>query len=171
MSPITEQLLNSAPLAVQRARWQTRRRRRRDIRRDIRRDTMKAIRLRARGGSGQLAYEDAPRPQPQAGEALARVHAAAITPTEFTWLGANQEFPLILGHEFSGVVVELGPNTTGVRVGAAIYGLPAFARDGAQAEYVIVTPRELAPKPQYLDHAQAAEVPISALTAWQALFE
>jgi NADPH:quinone reductase-like Zn-dependent oxidoreductase len=134
-------------------------------------ESMKAIRLRARGGSEHLAYEDAPRPQPQAGEALVRVHAAAITPTEFTWLGADQRFPLILGHEFSGVVAELGPNTAGVRVGDSVYGLPAFARDGAQAEYVIVTPGEIAPKPESLDHTQAAEVPLSALTAWQALFD
>jgi NADPH:quinone reductase-like Zn-dependent oxidoreductase len=134
-------------------------------------DTMKAIRLRALGGVEGLIYEDAVRPRPRAGEVLVQVHAAAITPSEFTWIGSDRAFPLILGHEFSGVVTELGPGASGVAIGDAVYGLPAFDRDGAQAEYVIVTPDEIAPKPQSLDHAHAAAVPISALTAWQALFD
>jgi NADPH:quinone reductase-like Zn-dependent oxidoreductase len=134
-------------------------------------DTMKALRLRALDGVEGLVYEDVPCPRPQAGEVLARVHAAAITPSEFTWIGADRAFPLILGHEFSGVVAALGPGASGVAIGDAVYGLPAFSRDGAQAEYVIVTPDEIAPRPRSLDHAQAAVVPISALTAWQALFD
>lgn len=134
-------------------------------------ETMKALRLQAFGGSEQLAYADAPRPQPQTGEALVRVYAAAITPSEFTWIGASRAFPLIMGHEFSGVVVEVGAGATDIAVGDVVYGLPAFSRDGAQAEYVIVTPSEVAPKPQSIDHAHAAETPISALTAWQALFD
>lgn len=134
-------------------------------------ETMKALRLQAFGGSELLAYGDAPRPQPQVGEALVRVHAAALTPSEFTWIGASRTFPLILGHEFSGVIAEVGPEATDLAVGDAVYGLPAFSRDGAQAEYVIVTPSEVAPKPMSIDHAHAAETPISALTAWQALFD
>ena len=46
---------------------------------------MRAIRLHARGGPEQMVYEDAPLPDPAAGEALLRVYAAGITPTELTW--------------------------------------------------------------------------------------
>ena len=46
---------------------------------------MRAIRLHARGGPERLLYEDAPLPDPAAGEALLRVYAAGITPTELTW--------------------------------------------------------------------------------------
>ena len=46
---------------------------------------MKAIRLHARGGPGQLTYEDAPKPSLKAGDALVRVYACAITPTELSW--------------------------------------------------------------------------------------
>jgi NADPH:quinone reductase-like Zn-dependent oxidoreductase len=133
--------------------------------------TMKAVRLQAQGGSEWIACEEVPRPRPAAGQVLVRVHAAAITPSEYTWLGPDQRFPVILGHEFSGVVTELGPEAAGVATGEAVYGLPAFARDGAQAEYAVVLPSELAPKPGSIDHVQAAEVPISGLTAWQALFD
>jgi NADPH:quinone reductase-like Zn-dependent oxidoreductase len=45
-----------------------------------------------------------------------------------------------------------------------------YGRDGAEAEYTIALPSELAPKPRTLDDVQAAAVPLSALTAWQALF-
>jgi len=47
----------------------------------------------------------------------------------------------------------------------------AYSRDGAEAEYTIALPSELAPKPRTLDYVSAAAVPLSALTAWQALFE
>jgi hypothetical protein len=51
-----------------------------------------------------------------------------------------------------------------------VYALTAFDRDGAQAEYTIAFPGELAPKPRPLDYVQAAAVPLTALTAWQAFF-
>jgi NADPH:quinone reductase-like Zn-dependent oxidoreductase len=52
-----------------------------------------------------------------------------------------------------------------------VYGLIDFRRDGADAEYVAVHAAGLAPKPATLTHEQAAAVPLSALTAWQALFD
>jgi NADPH:quinone reductase-like Zn-dependent oxidoreductase len=56
-------------------------------------------------------------------------------------------------------------------VGDAVYGLLNFWRDGAAAEYVAARAADLAPKPQSLDHIHAAAVPLSGLTAWQALFD
>src|SRR5207253_9240988 len=63
------------------------------------------------------------------------------------------------------------PTRERVAVGDAVYALTDFSRDGAEAEYTIALPSELAPKPHSLTHVQAAAVPLSALTAWQALFE
>lgn len=63
------------------------------------------------------------------------------------------------------MVAEVGPGVTGVTVEAAVYALTDFNRDGAEAEYTIALPTELAPKPHSLDHVQAAAVPMSALTA------
>jgi len=139
---------------------------------------MKAIRLHIRGGPEALVYEDAPQPHPQTGEVLVRVHAAAVTPTELLWVptwktrtGEDRPFPIILGHEFSGVRAALGAGVTDWAEGDAVYGLNDWFADGAQAEYCVAPAAPLAPKPRSLDHAQAAVVPISALTAWQALFE
>jgi len=47
---------------------------------------MKAMCLHTRGGPEALVYDEVPQPQPQAGEVLVRVHAAAITPTELLWV-------------------------------------------------------------------------------------
>src|SRR5215831_6781841 len=138
---------------------------------------MKAVRLHGRGGPGQLVYEEAPQPQPGPGEALARVGASGVIANELKWDETYQTvtdiprpFP-IPGRDLSGVVVAVGPDVTGVAIGDAVYAMLGYGRDGAEAEYAIVLPSELAPKPRTLDEAQAAAVPLSALTAWQALFE
>ncbi len=139
---------------------------------------MKAIRLHAFGGPEALVYEDAPEPQPHEGEVLVRVHATAITPTEFAWeptwrtrSGEARPFPIILGHEFSGVIVAIGPGVADCPVGAAVYGINDWFGDGAQADYCLARTEELAPKPKSLSHVEAAVAPISGLTAWQGLFE
>lgn len=139
---------------------------------------MKAIRLHHVGGPESLFYEDAPRPIPKNNQVLIRVCATAITPTEFAWFptfhtpeGGKRPFPVILGHEFSGVVEAIGSECLGVRVGNNIYGLSDWFIDGAQADYCVTVPASIAPKPVTLEHTQAASVPISALTAWQGLID
>lgn len=139
---------------------------------------MRAIRLHQVGGSESLLYEPAPKPSPKDNQVLVQVYATAITPTEFTWYptfhtpeGGTRPFPIILGHEFSGVVDAIGPACTGVQVGDPVYGLSDWFINGAQAEYCLTVPANIAPKPASLDHVQAAAVPISALTAWQALID
>ncbi len=138
---------------------------------------MKAIRAQAQGGPEQLSYQEAPQPQPGEGEVLVRVYATSITPMELTWsetwstkAGVKRAYP-IPGHEFSGVVTARGSGVTDIQVGEAVYGLTDFSRDGAEAEFTLALPAELAPKPTSLAHVQAAAVPLSGLTAWQALFE
>jgi NADPH:quinone reductase-like Zn-dependent oxidoreductase len=59
----------------------------------------------------------------------------------------------------------------GVQAGDPVYGLSDWFIDGAQAEFCLTVPAHIAPKPATLDHTQAAAVPISALTAWQALID
>src|SRR5437867_1388737 len=139
---------------------------------------MRAIRLHQVGGSESLLYEEAPKPSPKDNQVLVQVYATAITPTEFAWYptfhtpdGGTRPFPIILGHEFSGVVDAIGPACMGVQVGDLVYGLSDWFIDGAQADYCLTVPANIAPKPPSLDHTQAAVVPISALTAWQALID
>jgi NADPH:quinone reductase-like Zn-dependent oxidoreductase len=139
--------------------------------------TMKAIRIHRYGGSEVLKYEDAPRPKPQAGEVLVRVHAAGVNPIDWKVREGEMKdlwphkFPLILGWDLSGVVEELGKGVSRFTVGDEVYGLPDPTRGGAYADYIVVRESELALKPKSLHHIRAAAVPLAALTAWQSLFD
>ena len=138
---------------------------------------MRALRAHQPGGPEHLVEEDGPVPVPGIGDALVRVHAASFTPTELEWpstwvdRAGHDRRPVIPGHEVSGVVTALGYGTTGVAVGEAVYGLTDWYRDGTAAEYVAVEARNLARKPDRLEHRTAAALPMVALTAQQALFD
>jgi NADPH:quinone reductase-like Zn-dependent oxidoreductase len=138
---------------------------------------MKAIRIHNYGGSEVLQYEDAPRPKPQAGEVLVRVHAAGVNPIDWKvregymkdfW---PHKFPLILGWDLSGVVKELARGVSQFKIGDEVYSLPDPTHNGAYADYIVVRESELALKPNSLHHIRAAAVPLAALTAWQSLFD
>src|SRR6202040_2706959 len=139
--------------------------------------TMKAIRIHNYGGPEVLKYEDAPRPQQQAGEFLIRAHAPGWNPTDWKVREGHMKdfwphkFPLILGWDLSGVVEELGRGVSRFKIGDEVYGVPAPTRNGAYADYIVVRESELALKPNSLHHIRAAAVPLAALTAWQALFD
>src|SRR5918999_1938792 len=89
---------------------------------------MRVVRLRAPGGLEQLALEEADRPRAAPGEALVRVHAAAITHGELEW--PLDRLPAIPSYELSGVVDEVGPGASGVAAGDAVYALTPFDPPG-----------------------------------------
>jgi NADPH:quinone reductase-like Zn-dependent oxidoreductase len=130
---------------------------------------MRAVRLRSPGGPEELVVEDVATPRVGPGEAIVGVHAAAITRDELEW--PVDRLPAIPAYEMSGVVAEVASDVDAALTGQPVYALTEFDRDGAAAEFVAVRARLLAPKPQSLDHVQAAAVPLAALSAWQALFD
>ncbi|MGH8760733.1 MAG: NADP-dependent oxidoreductase [Burkholderiales bacterium] len=140
-------------------------------------ETMKAVRIHVYGGPEVLKYEEAPRPKPGAGEVLIRVHAAGVNPVDWKiregyFKGrVDHSLPLILGWDLSGVVEATGPGVAGLEEGEEVYSRPDIARDGADAEYIVVRETEVALKPKSIDHIHAAAIPLAALTAWQSLFD
>ena len=138
---------------------------------------MKAVSIYSYGGPEVLVYEDAPRPHPDAGEVLVRVHAAGINPVDWKIREGHLKemlhhtFPLVLGWDLSGVVESLGTGLTRLKVGDEVFSRPDIARDGAYAEFIVVKESELALKPKSLDHLHAAALPLAGLTGWQTLFE
>ena len=124
----------------------------------------------------RMSVEECSRPEPQIGDVLMQVAAASFTPTELQWpstwvdRAGRDRRPVIPGHEVSGTVVGLGYGTTGFGVGDEVFGLTDWYRDGSLAEFVAVEARNLATKPGSLSHVDAAAFPMTALTAWQALF-
>lgn len=139
--------------------------------------TMKAVCIYSHGGPEVLRYEEIPRPRPQAGEVLVRVHAAGINPVDWKIREGrlhdllHHAFPLVLGWDVSGVVEAVGPETKRLRVGDEVFSKPDIARDGAYAEFIVIKESEVALKPVSIDHVHAAALPLAGLTAWQALFE
>ena len=134
------------------------------------------VRDRAAGIAG-LTLAEVPYPHASENDVIVRVHAAGFTPGELDWPGTwadragHDRTPSVPGHELSGVVAELGYGTTGLTVGQRVFGLADWTRDGSLAEYTAVEARNLAPLPADIDHTVAAALPISGLTAWQALFD
>jgi len=130
--------------------------------------TMRAVRSRTPQGPKGLTLERIDVPDPAPGEALIRVHAAAITRDELDW--PADRLPATPSYELSGVVTAVAPDVDRVRVGDAVFALTPFDRDGVAAEFAAVPEAVLAPKPHAVDHVQAAAVPMPSLTAWQGLF-
>ena len=97
---------------------------------------MRAIRLHPPGGIDGLALDDVETPSPRPGEALVRVHAAAITRDELTW--PVDRLPAIPSYELAGVVAAVAPDVESVAVGDACFALTPFDRDGVAAEYAAV---------------------------------
>jgi NADPH:quinone reductase-like Zn-dependent oxidoreductase len=131
--------------------------------------TMRAVVLRTAGGPEHLVCEQVGTPAPGPGDALVRVHAAALTRDELEWL--VDRLPAIPCYELSGVVAAIGRGVDGVAVGDEVFGMTAFDRDGVAADYAAIPTELLALKPRALSHPEAAAVPLAALSAWQGLFD
>ncbi|MFF4051668.1 NADP-dependent oxidoreductase [Streptomyces chartreusis] len=131
---------------------------------------------RAAGVSG-LALSEVPHPHAAENDVIVKVHAAGFTPGELDWpstwtdRAGRDRTPTVPGHELSGVVTELGYGTTGLSIGQRVFGLTDWTRNGTLAQYTAIEARNLAPLPADVDHVTAAALPISGLTAWQALFD
>jgi NADPH:quinone reductase-like Zn-dependent oxidoreductase len=138
---------------------------------------MNAIRMHSYGGSEVLQYEDAPRPQVKKGEVLIRVHAAGVNPLDWKVRAGllnhsiQHKLPLIPGWDMSGVVEEVSSSVSQFKKGDEVFAMADPTRDGAYADYTAVRETAVAMKPKSLYHVRAAAVPLSALTAWQSLFD
>ncbi|MFC8272488.1 NADP-dependent oxidoreductase [Streptomyces sp. NPDC057271] len=124
------------------------------------------------GDESVLELSDQPVPAPAAGEVLVRVRAAGVNPVDWKFregaLGTDGPFPLALGWDVAGEVVAT-PTADGPAVGDEVYGMLPLPRGGAYQEFAVLPASALAPKPVGLSFAQAAAVPLAALTAWQSL--
>ena len=135
---------------------------------------MKAMVIDRYGSADVLQYQEVEQPQIKSSELLVKVHATSINPLDWKtrqgmlkWL-MNNKFPKILGADVSGEVVQVGTQVTRFQPGDEIYAsLPSSS--GAYAEFVAVPEKLAAPKPSNLTHSEAGVVPLTALTALQAL--
>ncbi len=127
---------------------------------------MKALRFAEFGPPPVLRIEEVPIPQPGDGEALVRVNAAAINPSDIGNVAGHFKkttLPRTPGRDFAGVVVKGKHESDEVWGSSPTLGI---VDDGSHAEYVVVPEETLSLKPKSLSMAQAAAIGVPYITAW-----
>jgi alcohol dehydrogenase, propanol-preferring len=125
---------------------------------------------------GSLRKADVPRPVPGPGQVLVQVKASGLCHSDVGYMEGTIPFavplPVILGHEASGVVAEVGPGVEGWAVGDAVASAisgddaPGVTRDGAYAEHILVTAEKLVRLPDGMDWGQAAAATDAGVTSY-----
>lgn len=122
-----------------------------------------------------LSLVDRDIPTPIAGEndLLVRVEAVSVNPADFRvrMRKADDGQFSVLGWDVAGEVIEVGQAVSGFSIGDAVFYAGNLDRPGANSEYHVVDAAIVGHRPKSLDAAAAAALPLTALTAWEALFE
>ena len=133
---------------------------------------MKAIGYTETGPATQLTRQDVSRPTLRPRDVLVAVKGISVNPVDVKLRAARAPDGLgILGFDAAGVVVETGPEVTGYAVGDEVFYAGDVTRDGTNAEFHAVDERIVGRKPVALDFTEAAGMPLTAITAWEMLFD
>jgi NADPH:quinone reductase-like Zn-dependent oxidoreductase len=134
---------------------------------------MKAVRIHSYGASDELRIEETSMPRVEEGQVLVQVYDAGVNPLDWKIRSgrmrhrSSPSFPMTLGQDFAGEVLEAGKNVEGFSPGDRVFG----STPGAYAEFVALAARDLARIPDEVDFVTAAALPTPGLTAWQALID
>lgn len=136
---------------------------------------MKAWAINSYGDNSKVHLLELPKISPKEDEVLIKIHAASINPVDFKIRDGKlkfvlrYKFPLILGNDCSGVVVEIGSKVTHFKVGDEVYTRPHKDNIGTLAELIAAKESAVAHKPKNISFEEAASIPLVGLTSWQAL--
>ena len=110
---------------------------------------------------------------PQGHDLLVRVHAVSVNPVDTKQRAAagNLAQPRVLGWDAAATVEAIGPEVTLFKPGDQVYYAGDISRPGSNSELQLVDERIVGSKPGSLDFAQAAAIPLTAITAWEAFFD
>ena len=138
---------------------------------------MKAIGLKQYlpiADSDSLLDLDLPIPQPQGYDLLVSVQAVSVNPVD-TKIRAPKDGvedpPRVLGWDAAGVVESVGPDVTLFAPGDEVFYAGSITRPGTKSEFHLVDERNVGHKPTTLSFAEAAALPLTSITAWEALFD
>ena len=112
-----------------------------------------------------------PRPSPTGHDLLVRVEAVSVNPVDTKQRKAGSPTPRVLGWDAAGTVEAVGPDVTLFKPGDAVYYAGDVTRPGCDSEFHLVDERIVGRKPKKLDFAQAAAIPLTAITAWESYFD
>ena len=123
----------------------------------------------------KLVIRDVPMPEVGRSDVLVRVSTAGVNPLDNMIIRGEVKLivpytlPLVMGNEFCGTIVKMGSEVRGFTVGERVYGRLPLNHIGAFAEYIAVSHDAIAKVPDYLSDEEASSIPLTALTALQAL--
>ena len=121
-----------------------------------------------------LVDVDLPMPNPQGRDLLVEIQAVSVNPVDTKVRrrsGAGPEPWKVLGWDAAGIVRAAGPEATLFKVGDAVFYAGAIGRQGTNSEFHLVDERIVGRKPNSLDWSEAAAMPLTAITAWEMLFD
>jgi zinc-binding alcohol dehydrogenase family protein len=119
-----------------------------------------------------LVEMDLPRPQPGPRDLLVAVRAVSVNPVDTkVRAGVATNGPRTLGFDAVGTVTEVGSDVTLFKQGDEVFYAGSILRPGSNAEFQLVDERIVGHKPRSLDDAHAAALPLTAITAWELLFD
>lgn len=138
---------------------------------------MKAVGYKVPGPIAEdasLVDIDLPRPVAEGGDILVEVKAVSVNPVDYKIRSSTPPADgdwKVLGWDAAGIVQEVGPDVTQFAAGDEVYYAGSLIRPGTNAEFHLVDARIVGRKPASLDWAEAAALPLTTLTAWEAMFD
>jgi NADPH:quinone reductase len=118
---------------------------------------------------------DIAKPVPSGRDLLVAVHAVSVNPVDAKVRAAASPFEgraeRILGWDAAGMVEAVGPDVTRFKVGDQVFYAGDISRDGSNAEYQLVDERIVGHRPRSIGGVEAAALPLTAITAWETLFD
>ncbi|CAN5556009.1 NADP-dependent oxidoreductase [soil metagenome] len=140
---------------------------------------MKALTIREYGGVDKFQLQELNMPQPAADEVLIEVHCAAINPLDWKIRRGDlrvilsRNFPKTIGSDVAGIVNAVGGAVSKFKVGDRVFGLcdNFHSPSGSYAQFCLAPAKWLTLLPESVSFADAASLPVAALTAYKGLFE
>ena len=112
-----------------------------------------------------------PTPKPAGHDLLVKVEAVSVNPVDTKQRKAGSPTPRVLGWDAAGTVEAVGSEVSLFKRGDAVYYAGDVTRPGSDSEFHLVDERIVGRKPKKLDFAQAAAIPLTAITAWESYFD
>lgn len=138
-------------------------------------DTISAVVTRSGGpleGSESLVDATIPGPgQPTGHDVLVQISAVSVNPVDVKVRAGGDGSEKVLGWDASGTVVAVGDQATLFQPGDEVFYAGSLTRSGTYAAQQLVDERIVGRKPRTLSHAEAAALPLTAITAWESLFD
>ncbi|SDD70309.1 NADPH:quinone reductase [Terribacillus halophilus] len=138
---------------------------------------MRAVIINEYGDKNVLVEQELPKPEIKPSQVLVEVYATSVNPIDWKLRAGylkqmlDWSFPIILGWDVAGKIVEIGSKVKKYQVGDEVFARPDTTATGTYAEFTAVDEELLAKKPSNITFEEAASIPLAGLTAWQCLVD